>query len=202
MSTDVVQVLARARELLLRPRSAWPRIAAEVVTQESLYRDYIAFVAAVAPLAAFIKGSLLGVPTAYGVSLRIGWVPGLVALIVNYLLLLVAVYVLALAIAALAPGFEGRRNRLAALKLAGYGSTPALLGAAAVLLPALGTPVHVACLVYGIHVLRLGLPVLLGVPRDRTLALAALCALMQLVLGFAAARIAALLTGPLYPLAG
>ncbi len=202
MSVDVAHALERARELLFRPQLLWPVIAGEQVTPEALYRDYIAVLAAIPPLATFLKACVLGYDREFGVILRVEMVQGLAAMLVSYLLLLVAVFGTALAIEALAANFGGRRDRLLSLKLAGYSSTAACLGAAAVVVPGVGGLIHLAAVGYGFYLAYLGVQVLLGMPKEKALPFTALCALVSVVLNMAVVSLAAKLTGSPVPLAG
>jgi hypothetical protein len=202
VSIDLEKVVERVRELLTRPRSTWPVIAGEAETPETLYRNFIAVLAAIPPLAAFIKGSLLGYGTEVGVSVRIALFPGLVAMVVGYLLSLVAVFGFALVIEAVAPNFDGRRDRMMSLKLAGYSSAAAFVGGAAVVLPGIGGLLYLAAIGYSFYLLYLGVQVLLAVPAAKALPLTVICAAAAVVLHITVARIAAGFTGALLPLGG
>jgi hypothetical protein len=73
------------------------------------------------------------------------------------------VYVMALIIDALAPTFQGQKNHPNALKLAVYSMTPAWLAGVFSLIPGL-RPLSILGL-YGLYLLRVGLPPLMKVPQ-------------------------------------
>jgi hypothetical protein len=200
MSVDLAPAAERARDLIMHPHLLWPVIAGEAQSPDALYRNYIAVLAAIPPVATFLKGSVLGYGVEFGLGLRVGIVPGLIAMIVSYILLLVVVFGYALIIEALAPNFEGRRDRLMSLKLAGYSSTSAFIGGAAVLLPGIGGLVHLVAIIYGFYLAYLGAQVLLGMPKDKALPYTVICAAVGCVLNMAVASLSAKLTGTLVPL--
>lgn len=200
MDVDLARVAERARDLIMRPQLLWPVIAGEATTPESLYRNYIGVLAAIPPVATFLKVSVLGYAVEFGQSLRVDLIPGLIALLVSYILLLVVVFGYALVIEALASNFEGRRDRLMSLKLAGYSSTAGFVGGAAVLLPGIGGLVHLVAIAYGFYLAYLGAQILLGMPKDKALPYTAICAAVGIVLNMAVVSLAAKLTGTLVPL--
>ena len=52
------KLIDRAQAILLTPRTEWPVIAAEPETTAGLYKDYIAILAAIGPVAALL-GTML-----------------------------------------------------------------------------------------------------------------------------------------------
>src|ERR1700761_3925048 len=109
---DLNKLTLRARSILVSPRAQWPVIAAEPSTLSDLYRDYFAILAAIPPVCGFIKISLIGYAWHGFRVYRRGIGPGLSAALVEYLVSLMAVYVLAVIVEALAPNFDAQPNRL------------------------------------------------------------------------------------------
>ncbi len=55
---DFGRVMARARAILTNPKSEWPVIEAEQTTTKELYLRYILLLAAITPVAGFLKMSV------------------------------------------------------------------------------------------------------------------------------------------------
>jgi Yip1 domain len=151
-----MSLVDRVKNIILKPHDEWPVIAAETETTSGLYSRYIAPLAAIPAVATFIGMTLIGY-SMLGVSIKLGFGQGLTQMIIGFALALATVYVLALIIEALAPTFEGQKDRMAALKLAAYSSTPGTVAGILHIIPSLGVLVLLASL-YGIYLLYTGLP--------------------------------------------
>lgn len=171
----------RVQAIVRRPTATWPVIAGEATDAATLYRAYLAPVAAVPALAGFIGHSLFG-GRVWGVTYRTPILQGLVGMVVGYVLSLAVVYVVALIADALAPSFGGTKNPLAALKLVVYGSTAGFLGGLFSLVPALAALGGLAGL-YSVYLLYTGAPVLMKVPPDQVLPYTAVLLLAGLIAG-------------------
>ena len=90
----VADLLERVQAILLRPGSAWTDIAAENHSIAHIYKSYLIFLAAIPAIAGFIGFSLVGVG-AFGISVRVPLVQGLVSAVVSYVLSLVMAMVVA-----------------------------------------------------------------------------------------------------------
>src|SRR5262249_40277562 len=108
------KVIQRARSLLVSPRAEWPVIAAEPATVADLYRDYIMIMAAIPPVCQFIKTSILGYAWHGFRVYRVGIGPGLTSAVLEYIVTLLAVYLLAVIIESLAPNFAAQPDRVQA----------------------------------------------------------------------------------------
>ncbi len=178
-----MSLIQRAQDILLKPKDTWPVIAAEKADTASIYSGWLVYLAAVPAIAAFIGLSVIGFGAfGFGMRLPIGW--GLVQMVLGYALSLVAVYVLALIVDALAPVFGGTKDRIAALKVVAYGSTAGFLGGIFNLLPTLGV-LGVVAAVYSIYLIYTGLPVLMKCLPDKSAAYTAVtivCGVVVMVL--------------------
>jgi len=183
-----MSLVARVKAILLTPRTEWPVIEAEPATTGSLYAGYIIPLAAIPAVAGFIGWSLVG-GSVLGVSFRVPIGTGLTGAVVRYVLSLVATYVLALIIDALAPTFGGTKNSIQALKVAAYSSTAAWVAGIFMLLPSLGILGLVG--LYSLYLLYLGLPVLMKAPQEKAMGytvVVILCAIVLfVVVGYVAA---------------
>lgn len=159
--------IARAKEILLAPGSAWPVIAAEETSATTLYTQYLMPLAVIPAVAGFVGMSLIGVG-GFGVSIRVPVLTGLVQMVLGYGISLAMVYAMALIANALAPGFSGQKNPMNALKLVVYSSTAAMAGGVFALIPALGMLMLVAG-AYSLYLLFRGVPTLMRVPSEKAL---------------------------------
>ena len=197
---DLNKVNQRARSLLVSPRTEWPVIAAEPATVTDLYRDYIMIMAAIPPICEFVKVSLLGYAWHGFRVYRRGIGPGLAAAIVEYVISLIAVYVLAVIIESLAPNFGGQPNRVQALKVAGYSYTASWVAGFAQILPGLYALFALAGAIYSVFLLYLGLPSTMKVLPEQAGGYTAVIAIIALVVGWVIALITSGITG--VPLSG
>jgi hypothetical protein len=192
---DLNKIIQRARAVLVTPRTEWPVIAAEPTTVQDLYREYIMILAAIPPVAQFVKVCILGYAWHGFRVYRLGLGPGLTAAIVQYVASLAAVYLLAIIVEALAANFGGQPNRLQALKLVGYSYTASWIAGAALILPGLAGLIGLAGAIYSIYLLYLGLPGTMKVVPERAVGYTAVIVIGGLVLGWIIAVITGDITG-------
>lgn len=162
-----MNLIQRITNISLNPRTEWEVIAPEATSTGSLLRSYFAPLAAIGPAASFVGLSVLGMGLPLVGTYRLPIAAGLTSALTHYVLALVSIFLVAMLINALAPGFGAEKNKLQALKLAAYASTPAWIAGVLMLMPALAMLGLLAGL-YSLYLLYLGLPVLMKVPRDRT----------------------------------
>ena len=177
-----MSLVARVKAILLTPRTEWPVIEGEPATVGSLYTGYVIPLAAIPAVASFIGLSLIGMHV-LGVNVQVPVAAGIKGAIARYVLSLVATYVLALIIDALAPSFGGTRNSLAALKAAAYSSTAAWVAGIFALIPSLSILGLLG--LYSLYLLYLGLPALMKAPKEKAAGytiVVVLCAIVLFVL--------------------
>lgn len=195
-----MNVIDRAKRIVLQPRETWPEIEAEASSLPALYPGYLLWLALIPAVCAFIGMSLIGV-SAFGVTVRVPLLTGLVNLVVSYVLSVGAIYVLGLIVDLLAPTFGGTRNALQAQKLVVYASTAALLGGVFSLIPMLSMLGLLAAL-YSLYLLFTGLPVLMKNPPDKSLPYTAVVVVAALVLAVVMGAITSLWATRGMPVAG
>jgi hypothetical protein len=190
---DLNKLIARARAVLLTPRTEWPVIATETTGTRELYLGYVVWLAALPAVAGFLKFAIFG----YGVpllgSFRLPVGAALSSAVVNYVLSLIGVFLLALIVDTLAPTFGATRDRQQALKLAAYSYTAGWVGGVGVIIPGIGWLVALAGGIYSIYLLYLGLPVLMKCAADRAVGYTVVIVIAAIVLywiiGWAAASV-------------
>ena len=160
-------LLARVKAIVLAPSATWPAIAAEPSSAGTLYGRYVAPLAAIGVIAAFIGHTVVGQDVPLLGHIRTGIVAGLGVAVLAYLMSFVSVFVIAWLVDFLAPTFDGQRDPLRALKLTAYSYTPAWVAGILQLVPALGVLALLAGL-YGLYLLYLGLPVLMRCPKEKS----------------------------------
>ena len=139
---DFQLLIARARAILLTPKTEWPVIAAESTTVAALYRNYIIVLAAIPAVFGFIKGSVFGIDIPLVGTMRVSIGAGLSGMVLSYALSLVQVYLIALIVDALAPTFGAQKSQIQALKLAAYAFTAAWVAGIAQIVPWIGALSH------------------------------------------------------------
>ncbi len=180
---DFNKLIARAKAILLTPKTEWPVIAAEPATVADLYKNYIIWLAAIPAICQFIKGSIIGYGM-LGISYRTPVVAGITAMIVGYALTLALVYVVAMIADALAPTFGGQKSQVQALKAIAYAWTASWVAGVGALIPLLGWLIMLAALAYGIYLLYLGLPATMKSPPEKAGGYTAVTIIIAIVLSW------------------
>lgn len=161
---DLVQ---RAKAMVLSPAAEWRVVERESGDAAYLFANYVAALAAIPPVCAFLRRHALGTPFPRFHGHRGGFFSGLFSAFIAWLVAFVFVYAMAMIIDRLAPTFGGRQNRENAMKLAVYAMTPAWIAGVFALVPGLGF-LRFLAVIYGIYVFWLGLSILMKPAPDRT----------------------------------
>jgi hypothetical protein len=153
-----MNLVERAKDIVLTPKTEWPVVSREGSDVSDLFVNYVAILAAIPAICGLIGGALIGLPlgTALGIA------------ITGYVLSFLSVYVIALIVDQLAPQFGGRRSFDDALKLTVYSATPIWLSGVFLLLPRLRF-LSLLGLIYAVYLLWGGIPPLMRAPADRAL---------------------------------
>jgi len=173
-----VNLLERAKNILLQPKQEWPRIAAESATVQSLYIGYIMILAAIGPIAMLVSFAALGL--GFGIG----------AAVFAYIHGLIGVAILALIVDVLAPNFGGTRDYVAALKLVAYSFTALWVAQIALLIPAAGMLVVLVGLIYGFYLFLLGVPIMNKSTADKAVPFTIVVVVSAIVLMYLLALIA------------
>lgn len=182
-------LLERARNILLQPASEWQRIRDEFATVGAIYGRYVVPLAGFAALCQVVGHLLWGKSVPFLGKIIVSpsqAVRGGLAFFVGQL---VAVYVLALIIDALAPTFGGRRNQVQAVKVAAYAGTASWVAGVFVLVP--GGQWLTLLGFYSLILLYLGVGPVMSAPRDRALGYATLSITSAIVLYLVVTAVAA-----------
>jgi hypothetical protein len=159
-----VNIVERAKNILLTPSAEWDKIAGEEHTVQGLYTGWIMILAAIPAIAGFIGLSLIGM-SAFGFSYRVPITYGIGNAIVSYLLGLASVYVMALIIDELASKFGGQKDFAQAFKVAAFTPTASWLAGIFSIIPALSILGILG--LYSLYLLYVGAPKLMKVPDEK-----------------------------------
>lgn len=160
-----MNLIERAKGILLSPKTEWPVIAAEPMTPQSIYTGWVMILAAIGPLAILVG---------YG-SVRFA--------ISNYLMMLAITAIVALIIDALAPNFGGTKDFVGALKLSAFSYTAAFVAGIFHVLGHFGGVLILIAMVYSWYTLYLGAPVLRKCTQDKALVFTIVVVASGFVLG-------------------
>jgi hypothetical protein len=122
----------RIKGILLQPKSEWGKIDSEPGDAGYLISNYVAILAAIAPICAFIGLSIIG----FG-GYRLGIGAGLAQAVFIYVLTLIGFFVMGYIIDFLAGTFGARKDLQSAMKVSAYAPTAAWLAGVFNILPAL-----------------------------------------------------------------
>jgi hypothetical protein len=147
-----MNLIDRVKNILLSPRTEWPKISDEAATVQSLYGGYIVILAAIAPLALLIRTGGIAIAAA----------------VAHYAIALVIAYVMALIVDALAPTFNGTKDFTQSLKLVAYSYTaPWVAGVFLLLGGGIGGVIGLLAAIYAWYTFYLGVPALKKCPPDK-----------------------------------
>jgi hypothetical protein len=184
-----MNLVDRAKKILLQPKSEWAVIAAEPHTVQDLYTGYVMILAAIPAVAWFIGFSIIGMGM-LGVSYRVPITSGVAHMVVSYILGLGWVYVLALIIDALAPNFGGEKNFINALKVSAFSPTAMWLAGIFAIIPALSILGILG--LYSLYLLYTGLPPLMRVPEEKAVPYVVVVIIVGIVLAIIVGALAGL----------
>lgn len=162
-----MDIVARARGLITRPREEWGVIAGEPSSTAELLKGYVVPMSAIPAVAGFVG---LAVFARMFAAVLPGFSVGalLVQSVLTYLLGLLWVWVFGKIVRALAPSFGGTGEEGPAMKLAAYSPTASWLAGAFTLVPSLAVLALLG--LYSLYIIYAGVPVVARVPRERALA--------------------------------
>ena len=144
----------RVKNILLTPKTEWPKIAEEVETTKSIYIGYVMILAAIGPIAILVRGSIFGVTMA----------------IMSYAIALGMTFLLALIVDALATTFGAEKNFIQSLKLVAYSCTALWVAGIFHLVPIIGGLAVLLASIYTFYTFFLGLPAMKKCPGDKAVA--------------------------------
>ena len=158
-----MNLVARANAILMTPKQEWAAIDTEPPNVPALLTGYVLPLAAIGPIATFIGFSIFGIGGIFRISIG----SGISLAITLFVLAVIAVFVLAWVINALAPTFGATQSMPQAIKLSAYSMTAAWVAGIFNILPFLGILALIIGALYSLYLFFVGLPVLMKVPADK-----------------------------------
>lgn len=192
-------LVERVKNILVTPKTEWPRIDAEPATVAGIYTGYVLILAAIGPIAMLIGQQVFGY-SALGISWKPPIAYSVTWAVLTYVLSLVSIYVLALIVDALAPSFGGAKDQVKAFKVAAYSWTAAWLAGIFQIVPMLAILGIVG--LYSLYLLYLGLPVLMKAPQDKAVGYAVVTIVIAIVLWIVVGFLVGALVASFFPLGG
>jgi len=188
-------LFARAKDIIVSPKTEWGVIDGEPATIGGIYTSYVVILAAIGPLAGLIGQQVFGF-SLLGVTYKppMNWSLGMA--VIGYAMTLVSCYVLALIIDALAPSFGGTKDMVKAFKVAAYSATAAWLAGIFAIIPMLAMLSIVG--LYSLYLLYLGLPRLMRVSDDKAVGYTVVVIIVWIVLYFIVAFVVAALVSAFF----
>jgi hypothetical protein len=153
-----MDIVSRVKNILIDPKNEWAVIDGEPDQPIDILKNYVAIVAAIPVVCAFIGRLIIGA----------GFFTNLIGSIIHYVLTLVGVFVIAFIIDALAEMFGGRKNFNSAFKVAAYAPTASWVAGVFTLIP--GLSVLAILGLYSLYLFYLGLPMLMRAPPEKAIA--------------------------------
>jgi len=189
-------IIERVKRLLLKPNEEWRAIDAEPMTVAGIYKGWVLPLAAI-PAVALLVGTILF----SSIFTRFFRLPTMVmyalsTAIIQYVLSIVAVFILALVIDALAPNFGSSKNQVQATKVAAFSMTAAWIAGVALILPPLGVLAMLGAL-YGFYLLFVGLPILMRTPQNQAVTYVIVTVVAYIVV-MAAIKVATFISGLIF----
>jgi hypothetical protein len=178
-----MNLVDRAKNILLSPNSEWEVIRSESTTTAELFTKYAVILAAIPAIAGFIGYYLIGISLGAFGSIKLGIGTAFSWAILTYILSLVSVYVLGWIIDALAPSFGSSKDLIASLKVAVYSYTASWVAGIFQLIPSLSIIAALAG-IYSLVLLYLGLKKVKMVPDDKMIGYFVVIIIVALVLYF------------------
>jgi hypothetical protein len=170
--------------MIFTPKTEWPVVERETTSIGQLYFSYVAPLALIAAVLAFIHVTLIGVHLPFAGTIRQPFTTGLMSLVMTLVGAFIGLLVVGFVINILAPTFDGTRDMRQALKTAAYAFTPAWVGSVFGLLPVFSTLLQLAADCYAIYVLYLGLPIMMRGKPEKAAGYTASVVVCTIVLGF------------------
>ena len=157
---DIGIIIKTVINVILKPKQTLQDISHQSMTR----KDVLFYLA------------IVGIPTFIGILIGYGFlwywganfiVPSLAGAIIYYIVAIIGIILFGYFINALAPNFKSQKNLAQALKLVALASTPWLLAGIFYLLPGWLWPLVLLAGLYGLYILYLGFPILMGTPQDQ-----------------------------------
>jgi len=160
-----MNLVDRAKNLILTPANEWEVIKGESWTVADLFTKYAIMLAAIPAIAGLIGYSIFGFSYGFG-SIKLSIGTSITWAVVTFILSLVGVFALGFIIDALAPSFGSTKDLVASMKVSVFASTPGWVAGIINIFPSLSIIIALAS-IYGLVLLYMGLQRVKDVPKEK-----------------------------------
>lgn len=181
-----MSIVQRAKNIILNPSDEWNVIASEPATIRGLYTGYATPLALIPLVSTILFTGILGISAADMMGLGNGMPMDLMAIsgmaAFSFILSLVTLFVMGTIVKLVSPSFNGTSDKVQAMKLMTYASTPSWVVALISWIPFLGALLSFAAIAYVVYLIYLGLHPVLGVPKEKVAGFTVVIILIYVVL--------------------
>jgi hypothetical protein len=166
-----MSIVERAKNIILKPTYEWNVIASEPATIGGLFTGYAIPLALIPLVSTILFTGLLGISAAdmmgfgSGIPLDLMAIAGMA--ILSFIVSLVSLFVMGTVVKFVSPSFDGVSDKVQAMKLMTYASTPTWVVALVSWIPFLGAVLGFAAIVYVVYLIYCGLNPVMGVPKEK-----------------------------------
>jgi hypothetical protein len=166
-----MSIVERAKNIILKPTYEWNVIASEPATIGGLFTGYAIPLALIPLVSTIMFTGLLGISAADMMGFGSGMPLDLMAIagmaILSFIVSLVSLFVMGTVVKFVSPSFDGTSDKVQAMKLMTYASTPTWVVALVSWIPFLGAVLGFAAIVYVVYLIYCGLNPVMGVPKEK-----------------------------------
>jgi len=160
-----MNLVERAKNILLTPAKEWDVIKGEQLTIVDMFTKYAMLLAAIPAVAGFIGYSVIGISYGFG-TFRVPIATALVWMILQYVLSVGGVFLIAFIMDTLAPNFGCSKDLVAAVKIVVFSYTAAWVAGIINIIPSLSILVGLAS-IYSLYLMYMGMQKLKDVAKDK-----------------------------------
>lgn len=166
-----MSIVERAKNIILKPTDEWNVIASEPATIGGLFTGYAMPLALIPLVSTILFTGLLGISAADMMGFGDGMPLDLMAIagmeLLSLIVSLVSLFVMGTMVKLVSPSFNGTSDKVQAMKLMAYASTPSWVVALLSWIPFLGAVLGFAAMVYVVYLIYCGLNPVMGVPKEK-----------------------------------
>ena len=166
-----MSIVERAKNIILKPTDEWNVIASEPATIGGLFTGYAMPLALIPLVSTILFTGLLGISAADMMGFGGGMPLDLMAIagmeLLSLIVSLVSLFVMGTMVKLVSPSFNGTSDKVQAMKLMAYASTPSWVVALLSWIPFLGAVLGFAAMVYVVYLIYCGLNPVMGVPKEK-----------------------------------
>lgn len=166
-----MSIVERAKNIILKPTDEWNVIASEPATIGGLFTGYAMHLALIPLASTILFTGILGISAADmmgfgdGMPLDLMSIAGMA--ILSLIVSLVSLFVMGTMVKLVSPSFNGTSDKVQAMTLMTYASTPSWVVALLSWIPFLGAVLGFAAIVYVVYLIYCGLNPVMGVPKEK-----------------------------------